>query len=626
MAQTSRRKILFGGSAALAAACTSTHGLSKQPGRPNILWLVSEDNNPLIGAYGDRLAHTPTIDALAQEGVLFRNVYSTAPVCAPSRFSIITGVAAEACAPANHMRAVAKLPGFIRGFPAWLREQGYYCTNNAKTDYNCDIDPAAIWDDSGRAAHWRNRDADQPFFAVFNYETTHESRLFEPITGRVKAADVRIPAYLPDTPAMREDFAAYYNLIERMDGELAARLAELRADGLLDNTIVFYYSDNGGVLPRSKRYCYEEGLRCALVVRVPEAFAGLAPPPGSEIETPVSFIDLAPTVLALAGVSKPAHMHGQALLGDGAMRGRNFVFGMRNRMDERYDFVRTVTDGRYRYIRNYMPHRPWGVHVSFAWLAKGYQAWDRLNRAGALTPTQARFFGEKPFEELYDLAADRDETTNLADDPALRDRLAAMRAALDAHMIAINDNGFIPEGAEEEADVYGRTSSPYPLRTLMELAARAARREPAELARLTAALNEANPLVRHWAAQGLLMLGPGAAPARSRLAEIMREDALMQNRIVAAEAVARLGDAGEAVAFLATQLVAGASAALRLQAVNALTFIGDHARPALPAIEQAERDQKGYVQTASRYLMHVLRGDFDPSLPIFDLSSLRPAG
>jgi arylsulfatase A-like enzyme len=221
--------------------------------------LVSEDNNPWIGAYGDSLARTPNIDALAARGLLYRNAFSAAPVCAPSRFAILTGVHAESCAPANHMRARARLDGELRTYPEYLREAGYYCTNNDKTDYNCDVDAAAIWNESGKNAHWKNRPEGAPFLAVFNLGTTHESSLFQPVAGAVTLTEVRVPAYLPDTPEIRQDFASYYNLIERMDGELGARLRELEDAGLLDDTIVFYYSDNGGALPRTKRYCHDQG-------------------------------------------------------------------------------------------------------------------------------------------------------------------------------------------------------------------------------------------------------------------------------------------------------------------------------------------------------------------------------
>jgi arylsulfatase A-like enzyme len=238
---------------------------------PNILWLVSEDHSPFLGAYGDSVAHSPVVDALAKKGILYRHAYANAPVCAPSRFGILTGCYPESSAPAQHMRAMANLPTIMRTYPEYMRSLGYYCTNNDKTDYNCDVEPERIWNESSNTAHWRNGPKDTPFLAVFNYMTTHESRLFRPtpVPGPVTPDQVQIPPYLPDTPALRTDFASYYNLIAQMDAELGEKLAELETDGLAEDTIVFYYSDHGGVLPRSKRYCYEEGLRAALIVHFP---------------------------------------------------------------------------------------------------------------------------------------------------------------------------------------------------------------------------------------------------------------------------------------------------------------------------------------------------------------------
>ncbi|PZG01469.1 hypothetical protein C1I99_07040 [Micromonospora deserti] len=238
-------------------------------GRPNILWLVSEDNNPYVGAHGDRLTQTPTIDTLARDGVRYRNAFSVAPVCAPSRFALITGVCPERVGPAENMRASSTLPQFMKGFPEYLRQAGYYCTNNSKTDYNTTIDMAATWDASSGSAHWRNRPEGAPFFAVFNYLTTHESSMFTAPAGPTDPASVRVPAFLPDTPNVRNDRAHQYDRMAQMDAQLAARLAELDADGLAEDTIVFYHGDNGGVMPWSKRHAKDNGLRVPLIVRFP---------------------------------------------------------------------------------------------------------------------------------------------------------------------------------------------------------------------------------------------------------------------------------------------------------------------------------------------------------------------
>ena len=613
------RRSLLGGIAG-ASLVSGTGIAAPARSRPNILWIVSEDNNPFIRAYGDQLARTPTIDALAASGVLFTRTYSNAPVCAPSRFGILTGVYPESCAPANQMRAVAKLPKDFKPYPQLMREAGYFCTNNAKTDYNCDVDPAAIWDVQGVDAHWRKRKDARPFMAVFNLDTTHESKIFSTTTGAVTPEMVTLPAFLPDRPEIRQDYASYYNLMEKMDWQVGKLLADLKADGLDQDTIVFYYSDNGGVLGRSKRYCYEDGLRCAMVVHAPPKWQHLLPAePGKRFDPPVSFIDLAPTVLALAGVRQPAQMKGQPLLGSRSRATRRFVFGMRNRMDERIDFIRTVTDGRWRYIRNYMPHRPWGQHQAFEWQARGYQAWQAEHLAGRLNPVQNRFFETKPFEELYDLQADPEEVRNLAADPSRAKVLDTLRRALDRHMIEINDNGFLPESMQGEGYFESRDPSVYPLHRIMALAAVAARGGSGDVPQLLSALRSPLAVERYWAATGLLIRGKNAAPAASALRAAMLQDPSPLVRVVAAEASAGLGQGAEAVGVLASLVDSGDVWPVRLHALNALTFLDkDLSAAARPAVDRAAQDTKEYVRNAGRYLQAVLEGTFTPASQIFD--------
>jgi arylsulfatase A-like enzyme len=616
-----RRNFLSIASGTMAAGIASSTCAADAESRPNILWLVSEDNNPYIGAYGDRLAHTPVIDRLARRGVLYRHAYANAPVCAVSRFGILTGVLAESCAPANHMRARARASGLLRGYPEYLKAAGYYCTNNSKTDYNCDIDPQKIWNESSTTAHWRNRPSGARFMSVFNYMTTHESMIFKPTAGRVKPEDVRVPAYLPDIAEIRSAIASYYNLMEKMDRQLGERLAELEADGLADDTIVFYYSDHGGVQPRSKHHCYDEGLHAPLIISLPEKYAHWAPVPmGSEVDSPVTFVDLAPTILALAGIPKPLEMVGSRLLGPKRDPDSAYAFGARNRMGERYDFVRTVTDGHHRYIRNYTPNRPWAQHQSYVWLHKGYQEWERLYLAGKLNPVQARFFGTKPYEELYDVDHDPDQVTNLVQQPDQQPRLERLRAALDQHLLSINDNGFIPEGSPLEGYDASRAPGAYPLDRIMPIASAAARRDVGALAAFKKGLVDSNEVVRYWSAQGLLMLGQHAESARAALHRSAREDLSPHVRVVAAEALAGLGER-EAVRWLADMLD-HAIYTVRLQAINSLTFIRPLAKEALPSIERAavEDDAEDWtVRMAARYLTAVMRGYYDPSYPVFDL-------
>ena len=302
------------------------------------------------------------------------------------------GLHAESCGPAHHMRAIANLPAEFRGFPEYLRNNGYYATNNAKTDYNANVDLAATWDESSTTAHWRNRPAGKPFFAQFTDFTTHESMVFPAKDGATDPSDVRVPAFLPDTATVRADHAHYYDLMHTMDGHVGDRVAELRADGVLDDTIIFYFGDNGGTMPWSKRFAGERGNRVPLIIWFGRNYRHLAPGrPGTTIDAPVAGVDLPPTALNLTGTTIPKHFQGQAFLGRKARR-RLHTFGQRSRMDERYDLQRCVRDDRYLYLRNYLPHRPYGQNIGYMWQQKSYQEWEQLHLEGALNLAQEAFW------------------------------------------------------------------------------------------------------------------------------------------------------------------------------------------------------------------------------------------
>lgn len=603
-------------SAVAGVSALSFPALAGPASRPNILWLVSEDNNPFIGAYGDKLARTPTLDGLAARGVLYRNAFSTAPVCAPSRYSIITGAPAEANAPANHMRAMAKLPAGWRTTPEFMRAAGYYCTNSSKTDYNCTIDAKAAWDDSSATAHWKNRPAGKPFFSVFNFMTTHESSLFHPPTGAVRPADVTVPQQLPDTPEIRADIAGYYKLMERMDGQVAAQLAALAEAGLAEDTIVFYYGDNGGVLPKSKRYCSDTGLRVPLIAYYPPKWVHLAPgKPGSVITAPVTLMDLPPTILRLAGQPLPEQMEGRPLI-KGATLPR-YAVGMRNRMDERYDFVRSITDGRWRYTRNYMPHLPSGQYGAFEWQAKGYQSLETEYRAGRLTPAQARFFEPRPFEELYDLDQDPHELNNLAGRQSSAAKLRELRGALDAYMVRVNDNGFIPEDDAHEGFAASRQSGAYPLRRLMRLGAQAGARDAENLSGFVAGLDDPNAVVRYWNAMGLVILGAKARPAQNGLRRRLTAETVPQVRVVLAEALGQAGAMDEAVSHLVAMLDAEPSMRVKLQALNGLTQLAAADPATLAAMRKAQTLKDEYLSRAAKYHELVMTGQYRPDAKLY---------
>lgn len=496
--------------------------------RPNIVWLISEDLSPTGAEYGDMLARTPAMDRIAREGVVFENGFSTAPVCAPSRFSLVTGMYPTSCGPAHHMSANAHVPEDVPSYPVLLREAGYYAVNFSKADYNCDLDLNVIWDDRTEAAHWRNRPEGKPFFACFNIIATHESSLFREEPTYVTPDEVTLPPYLPDTPAMRRDFARYYTARTKTDDAFARILAELEEDGLLESTIVIHTSDHGGSEPRTKRFCYDEGLRVPFVFRIPEAFAHLSPwPAGSRVTTATSEIDIAPTILALAGVGKPPTMQGRALLGNEPEPMLGLAFGGRDRMDICYDMVRTVRDDRYRYIRNYSPHRIWGQYVPFMFEGEGYRSWLEEHMAGRLSPDQDRFWQTKPAEEFYDQQVDRHSLHNLIDAPEHQERIAAMRAALHDHMVATNDNGLLPEGSPLEGYHESRNAGALPVREVLALADQAITRDPARVHEYAVKLSDANEAMRWWAAQALLMLGTEAAPAIVALRSAVHDESPM---------------------------------------------------------------------------------------------------
>ncbi len=528
----------------------------KQPDElPNILWLTSEDNSPFLGCYGDEFATTPNLDKLASEGFLYTHAFANAPVCAPARNTIITGVYANSGGN-QHMRSYFPKSEIIKTYPEFLRELGYYCTNNSKTDYNTNsIDPQEIWDESSRDAHYKNREPGQPFFAIFNTGISHESSIHDSIPNeqlRHSPEEVPIPPHHPATPAMKHDWAQYYDKVEDMDAQIGKRLKELEDAGLADNTIVFYYGDHGGVVARSKRYVYETGTRVPFIVRIPEKYKYLFPEekPGSKVDRIVSFVDLAPTLFSSAGIEVPDFMQGNAFLGDQKTEDPEYAFMFRGRMDERYDMSRAVRDHKYRYIRNYMPYRIYGQHLEYLWRAPSIRSWERAYLNGECNKTQSRFWEPKPVEELYDTENDPWEVNNLADDPAYADVLKRMRKANKDWMTRIYDTGFIPEAdrVERAGDIpmydYMR-SGKVDLNSLVEAAETATSGNEENLEKLKTYLKNDESAIRYWGATGLLILKEKARPAIPELKEaLMDESANVVN--VAAEALYNLGETKEA--------------------------------------------------------------------------------
>lgn len=574
--------------------------------RPNILWIVSEDNSPFtVGAYGDPLARTPHLDRLAANGVVFDRVFAAAPVCAPSRASIITGMYASALG-TQPMRSQVPLPSWLRYFPSYLRDAGYFTTNRAKTDYNAAVLPGT-WDQNGEEAHWRNRARDQPFFSVFNFNSSHESRLHERLPLKTDPALVIIPPYLPDTPEVRADIAQYYDRVSQTDTEIGLLLAELDDAGLADNTIVFYFSDHGGVLPRSKRFLYESGTRVPLIIRFPPKYRHLAPGvPGSRKNELINLIDLAPTVLSLADVEAPTFLQGRAFAGTARKPAPPFTLMFRDRMDERYDLARAVTDGRWRYIRNYRPELPDMQHLAYLWNMASTAEWDLLHRTGGLNEIQAAPFNAKPAEQLFDSSSDPHNVHNLAADPAHRETLMRLRAANRAHLLAIRDTGFMPEamirqlaGDRSPVTICGRDDS-YPLERLLNLIDALQLSEGASEDMLSAAANDPLAVVRYWAA----LAGVYGNPTLNAVSLLQDSDASV--RLAAAFSVVRQGKPDAAWPVFRDALAPSQPAELRLAALNFLTLTTswpDSFRPLIAAPQQADTRMETYVARAAEHLL-----------------------
>lgn len=420
--------------------------------RPNILWISLEDISPDLGCYGDEYAVTPHIDKLASEGCRYTNAFTHAGVCAPSRSGIITGMYPTSIG-THFMRCKGVPPPHVKCFTEYLRAAGYYCTNDSKTDYNFDA-PVTAWDDNRSGAHWRNRPTkDTPFFCVINLTTTHESQVRLPeaqLEGRRKTlsadelhdpAKAPLPPYYPDTPVTRRDMANYYDNLTWTDRTVGKILKQLEEDGLAESTIVFCWGDHGRGLPRHKRWIYDSGIHVPLLVRWPGKLQ-----PGSVNGDLVAFVDLAPTVLSLAGVPAPKHLQGQAFLGEQKAPPREYVYAARDRMDETLDIIRAVRDKRYKYIRNYRPDLPYAQTITYMDEMPTMKEWRRLAAAGKLEGPQQIFFQPtKPVEELYDCQADPHEVHNLADSAEHAKVLARLRAAHEKWRQETGDLGLIPE-------------------------------------------------------------------------------------------------------------------------------------------------------------------------------------
>ena len=555
-------KILFFGFLISLCSCLSVIA------QPNILWISAEDIGPHFGCYGDPHAITPNIDQLSAEGTRYTNAYTTAGVCAPCRSGIITGMYQNSIG-THHMRCNAVLPSWLKPFPVLLRKSGYYCTNNSKTDYQFSRPSTGeIWDQNGSKAHWKNRKKGQPFFAVFNYTGCHESGIasegkYRAVTGKLKPEQRQDPAkldtlppYYPDTPVVREDWKRNYELITAMDAWAGSLIKEIKDAGLYEETIIFFWADHGVGLPRAKRWLYGSGTHIPLIVRVPGK-------EGGQIDTQlVSSVDLGPTVLNLAGIEVPDKLQGRAFIGEKLSAPRRFVFGARDRMDERYDIIRSIFDGRYRYIRNFEPLKPYYQYMNTPEKGATMREIRRAEKEGTLTQTGKIFSTDKkPVEELYDYKSDPHEIRNLASDPDHSIILKKMRSNLAQWQSEIGDIGLIPEAEIEIREkkagsrfeiMNGGLSDKNQVQRLVSIATKASQGNSA-LGELISAITDNDPVIRYWALTGIGNIGVAEDEVLELSKKAMKDES-PNVRIAAARAVARLGDTDSALEVLRKEL------------------------------------------------------------------------
>lgn len=587
-----------------------------QADRPNILWITCEDLSCWIGCYGDTQARTPNIDALAARGLRYEHAYASSPVCAPARSCLITGLYATSLG-TQHLRSRIRLPDTIRCFTEYLREAGYYCSNNVKKDYN--FKDVNAWDESSTQAHWRRGTEDKPFFSVFNIMTTHQGQLngsdqafYEkygqqvPPDRRHRPEDMQIPPYYPDTPEIRKLWARYYNLTTLMDRRVGQILVELEEDGLAEETVVFFFSDHGTGIPRHKRALYDTGLKVPFVVYAPEKYRHLVPQAlGQSTDQLVSFVDFAPTVLSLVGLDIPPVMQGKAFLGPKKAKARKYIYAHASRVDEAYDMARCVRDKRFKYVRNFLPHLPWVQASAYPDKAEIMQALQRSRQELNLTKEQQAMWEPRPAEELFDTEKDPWELTNLIHSPDHQALAQRLRRALYDWMLQIYDTGLFPEPemhrrAKQTTPFVMARSDPSVFQTLMQ-AAQTVGSSDASPALLIDRLRHSDPAVRYWT---VIALAQRSLTQETTLAaQFLLTDKVPSVRYAAAGLLASKTDDSRPLRVL-IQGLSDPEATVALYAARELENLGRKAKPALREITRA-RQQNFNSERSGDYKMFI---------------------
>lgn len=555
--------------------------------RPNILWLTSEDNSiSWVSCYGGKNCQTPNIDRLAEEGFRYTHCFDNAAVCAPTRSTWITGMYAISNG-TQPMRSRNNIPhDVVKYYPDLLREAGYHTSNSIKTDYNIggrsDRD---CWDVMDRKVRygWRERKPGQPFFAVVNTTSSHESRAHGDVENTRNDPDkMELASYHPDLPTIRKNYAKYADAVENMDNDIKQALDALKEDGLYEETIIIYCSDHGGVMPRSKRFLYSSGTHCPLIARIPEKYKNLWPAekPGTTVDRLVSFVDMPKTWLSLAGAKILDTFQGTVFLGRGMEPEPEYHLSFRERADDRCDSVRMIRDKQYAYYRNYMPYAPAGQFLSYLWRAAAAPAWEKHHKEGKTDEITGRFFRPRVSEEFYDTVKDFDNVHNLIDDPRHQKKIAEMKQAMRKKQMELHDSGLLPESmrvrraSQNNVTIYEMVRDPklYPLESYLDAADMALERNPDNLPAFIEGMSNSDCGIRYWAVVGLHLLGKNAAPAVDTLEKAL-EDESHEVRIMAAWTMVRLDRNDAGLACLRDLLKNGTTAERKLY--NVLDWMGE---------------------------------------------------
>lgn len=540
--------------------------------------------------YAKGTAKTPAISKLASNGVIFNHAFSNGAVCSVARTTLATGCYGPRIGTQYHRKSVAvPMPDGLKMFSELLTDAGYYTANNRKTDYNA-VPGKDVWNESSGKATWRNRKDGQPFFYMQSFATSHEGRLHfsEEAMAKQKTRttleSVKLPPYFPDTPTFRYTHAKYQDLITDVDAKIGQVVDQLEADGLLEDTIVFYFGDHGGVLPRGKGYAYESGLHVPLVVRIPEKWEHLIPyDRGSRADGFVSFVDFGPTVLNLASVTIPEQMDGVPFAGQGVtnedVEGRDEAFGHADRFDEKYDLVRTLRKGRFEYIRNFQPFNPDGMHNFYRYKMLAFEEWRQLNASGKLNETQAQFFAARPPEQLFDVESDPHEVHNLAEDPKYQAELQDLRQRMLDRVTSMPDLSFYPESvlasdAFDNPEKFGQSHSDEisKFATIANLQLQSFQVAKAEI---EAALHSDDAMARYWACITCSAFGNQAADLSAIIRKLAESDTNNLVRVRAAEFLGLTGQSGAEAILIdcVNQASSGIEAGLVL---NSVTLLRDH--------------------------------------------------